>query len=164
MKTSTKKIYITVSAAVSTKVVKPPKTPKRINTGSKNSHFESFDTLIAFFKLNGFGTIFSFLPWYNDHTDIIINNKIPGISPAIKISLTETPAVTPYIIAGRLGGNNNPNEPETVINPIENERLYPSFNNSGSNNPPKARIVTPDPPVKVVKKDLLDYMYEEDDS
>ena len=55
------------------------------------------------------------------------------------------------MIAGKLGGNNNPRDPETVINPKENERLYPSFNKSGNNSPPKARIVTPDPPVNAVK-------------
>ena len=56
------------------------------------------------------------------------------------------------MIAGKLGGNNNPNEPETVINPNENERLYPSLINKGINNPPNANIVTPDPPVNAVKK------------
>ena len=70
----------------------------------------------------------------------------------MKTSFTETPAVTPYIINGRLGGNNNPTEPETVIRPKENDLLYPSFINIGSSKPPKAKIVTPEPPVNAVKK------------
>ena len=64
----------------------------------------------------------------------------------------DIPAVTPYKIRGRLGGNNNPIEPDAVIKPKENFLLYPSLINIGKSNPPKANIVTPDPPVRAVKK------------
>ena len=87
-----------------------------------------------------------------DHIDKSIINKQPGTIPPKKIFFTDTPAVTPYIIAGKLGGNNKPNDPETVIKPIENDLVYPSFNNNGNNNPPNANIVTPEPPVNAVKK------------
>ena len=43
-------------------------------------------------------------------------------------------------------------EPETVIRPRANVLLYPSLTSSGSKRPPRARIVTPDPPVRAVKK------------
>ena len=69
----------------------------------------------------------------------------------MNIFLTETPAVTPYIIAGKLGGNNNPKDPDTVMRPNENNSEYPDFLSNGYNNPPKANIVTPDPPVNAVK-------------
>ena len=69
----------------------------------------------------------------------------------MKTSFTETPAVTPWIINGRLGGNNNPIDPDTVMRPNEKVRLYPSFNSIGKSKPPKANIVTPDPPVSAVK-------------
>jgi len=78
-------------------------------------------------------------------------NINPGMNPARKILLMETPAVTPKIIAGKLGGNNNPNEPDTVINPNENRSVYPSFRSNGYNKPPNANIVTPEPPVNAVK-------------
>ena len=55
------------------------------------------------------------------------------------------------MINGRLGGNNNPIDPETVISPNENDLLYPSFINIGKSSPPNANIVTPDPPVRAVK-------------
>ena len=36
------------------------------------------------------------------------------------------PAVTEYIMAGKLGGNNSPKEPAVVIIPRENLSEYPS--------------------------------------
>ena len=52
----------------------------------------------------------------------------------------------------RLGGSNIPRLPDEVSTPKENFSLYPCFINTGSMSPPRARIVTPDPPVNVVKK------------
>ena len=54
-------------------------------------------------------------------------------------------------MAGKLGGNNKPKDPETVMRPRENNSEYPDFLNNGYKSPPKAKIVTPDPPVKAVK-------------
>ena len=81
----------------------------------------------------------------------MLDNNNPGTTPPIKTLLIDTPAVTPYIINGRLGGNRRPTEPDTVIRPKENDLLYPSFNSMGSKSPPNANIVTPDPPVSAVK-------------
>ena len=78
----------------------------------------------------------------------------PGKNPAIKASLTDIPAETLYIINGKLGGNNKPNEPATVINPNENISEYPSFLSIGYKSPPRASIVTRDQPVIAVKKPL----------
>ena len=69
----------------------------------------------------------------------------------MNIFFTETPAVTPYTIAGKLGGNNNPNDPDTVMSPNENNSEYPELRSNGYNSPPNAKIVTPDPPVNAVK-------------
>ena len=54
-------------------------------------------------------------------------------------------------MAGKLGGNNKPNDPDTVISPKENNSEYPDFLNKGYKSPPRAKIVTPEPPVKAVK-------------
>ena len=56
------------------------------------------------------------------------------------------------MIKGKLGGNNRPKEPATVMRPKEKTLLYPSFINIGKKRPPSAKIVTPDPPVSAVKK------------
>ena len=71
--------------------------------------------------------------------------------PPKKIDLIDTPAVTPQIIKGKLGGNKRPIEPETVINPSEKSLEKPSLISIGINNPPNAKIVTPEPPVIAVK-------------
>ena len=46
--------------------------------------------------------------------------KIAGIKACLKSSNGLIPAVTEYIIAGRLGGKSKPSEPAVVIIPKEN--------------------------------------------
>lgn len=53
---------------------------------------------------------------------------------------------------GRLGGNRSPRLPEVVNNPSEKFSGYFSFRRAGYNSPPSAIIVTPEAPVKAVKK------------
>jgi hypothetical protein len=53
---------------------------------------------------------------------------------------------------GRLGGNNSPMLPEAVNNPVLNFLWYLLLIKTYDKRAPKARIVTPDAPVKVVKK------------
>ena len=52
----------------------------------------------------------------------------------------------------RLGGSKIPRLPDAVSTPRENRSLYPCLISTGNMSPPSARIVTPEPPVKVVKK------------
>ena len=52
--------------------------------------------------------------------------KIAGINACLNNSNGFIPAVTEQIIAGRLGGKSNPNDPAVVIIPNENRLEYPS--------------------------------------
>ena len=65
---------------------------------------------------------------------------------------TAIPATTPYRITGRQGGNRSPRDPDEVRRPRENLSGYRSTRSAGSRIPPSATIVTPEAPVKVVKK------------
>ena len=55
-------------------------------------------------------------------------------------------------MTGRLGGKSKPKEPAEVNSPNEFLSVYFSAIRMGMRSPPKARMVTPDPPVKEVKK------------
>ena len=59
--------------------------------------------------------------------------------------------MTAYRITTKLGGRSNPKLPVAVNRPTEKSDLKPDSIRTGSSNPPNARIVTPDAPVKVVK-------------
>lgn len=59
-------------------------------------------------------------------------------------------AATAYKMTGRLGGNSSSRLPEAVTRPIEKPSGYLSLTSIGKTRPPKARMVTPDAPVKVV--------------
>src|SRR5450759_426775 len=54
-------------------------------------------------------------------------------------------------MTGRLGGKSRPNDPDAVTSPREKPSEYPSFLRMGYTRPPSAMMVTPDPPVNVVK-------------
>src|SRR5262245_55970454 len=54
-------------------------------------------------------------------------------------------------MSGSAGGQSRPNDPDAVSNPSEKRSGYPSASSAGSSSPPSARIVTPEPPVKIVK-------------
>ena len=54
-------------------------------------------------------------------------------------------------MSGSDGGNSRPSDPAAVSIPSENRSRYRSARSAGSKSPPSARIVTPDPPVNVVK-------------
>ena len=53
---------------------------------------------------------------------------------------------------GRLGGKSSPMLPEPVSNPVAKSSLKPRWMRTNDRRPPRARIVTPEPPVNVVKK------------
>src|SRR5258708_38590655 len=55
-------------------------------------------------------------------------------------------------MTGRLGGKSIPKEPAEVSSPRASFSLYFSAIKIGINRPPRARMVTPEPPVKQVKK------------
>src|SRR5579871_879553 len=55
-------------------------------------------------------------------------------------------------MTGRLGGKSIPREPAEVKRPRASRSLYFSAKRMGISRPPKARMVTPEPPVKAVKK------------
>ncbi len=59
-------------------------------------------------------------------------------------------ATTLYRITGRLGGKSRPRLPAEVTRPTEKSSGYWSLSRIGSTRPPKAMMVTPEPPVKVV--------------
>src|SRR6185369_6397553 len=55
-------------------------------------------------------------------------------------------------MTGRLGGKSMPRDPALVKSPRASLSLYFSAIKMGIRRPPSARIVTPEPPVKQVKK------------
>ena len=57
---------------------------------------------------------------------MILIKKIAGINACLNSSKGFIPAVTEYIIAGRLGGKSKPKDPAVVIIPNENCFEYPS--------------------------------------
>src|SRR3989338_10703140 len=79
-------------------------------------------------------------------------SKIPGKIPAIKSWSMLTWATKPYKIRGREGGNKSPRLPQVVTIPKLNFSEYFSEIKIGYKSPPIAIIVTPDAPVKAVKK------------
>src|SRR5258706_16435986 len=74
----------------------------------------------------------------------------PGTSPPRYSLSAATPATAPYKITGSDGGNKRPSDPEAGTRPSENPSGYLSFTSAGKTRPPSARMVTPEPPVKVV--------------
>ena len=79
------------------------------------------------------------------------NKNNPGRNPCLNKSIGLIPAVTEYIIAGKLGGKRSPKDPDAVISPREKTSEYPSSTKIGYNIAPRANIVTPEPPVNAVK-------------
>ena len=119
--------------------------------GNKASHFASLSADKILESLNLCLDTDSDLPCHTAQPPTIKTRISPGIKPAKNTLLTEIPAVNAYKINGRLGGKSKPSEPATVIRPNEKAFEYPSLINKGKKRPPRARIVTPDPPVKAVK-------------
>ena len=60
-------------------------------------------------------------------------------------------ATMAYKISGRDGGKRSPRPPEPVSIPKVERSEYPAPISTGNNNPPKARMVTPEAPVNEVK-------------
>ena len=57
-----------------------------------------------------------------------------------------------YMMRGTDGASRTPKELALVIKPIDLDSGYPTFKSRGNIKPPKARMVTPLPPVKAVKQ------------
>jgi hypothetical protein len=92
-------------------------------------------------------------------TDAIIPKKIsvttriiPGIIPPKNKCMILVIVVAPTKMIGRLGGKSSPMLPEEVSSPMENfSGYFICSDRTEKSMPPRARIVTPEAPVKDVK-------------
>ena len=66
---------------------------------------------------------------------------MPGMMPAMKRSLTDSPVTTPYITMGMLGGIMTPSAPAEASRPVAHFRSYPISASMGIMRPPMAATV-----------------------
>src|SRR5207247_6434846 len=78
--------------------------------------------------------------------------NIPGRIPPRNIFSMVILETMAYKIKGRQGGKRRTSEPAPVSSPSEAFSVYPLASGTGMSKPPSASIVTPEAPVKEVKK------------